>query len=71
MLGTIPYNIIQVIALTYKDTYAKVLTPDGETENIQITKVVLQCDTLAPFLFVITLDCNKALNYEKQNLDSK
>ena len=27
----IPYNIIQAIVLTYKDTYAKVITPDGET----------------------------------------
>ena len=52
----IPNNVIQVIALTYKDTYAKVITSGGETENFQITNGVLQCDTLAPFLFVITLD---------------
>ena len=49
----IPHNIIQAIVLTYKYTYAKVITPDGETE---ITKGVLQGDKLAPFLFVITLD---------------
>ena len=29
----IPEVIIQTIALTYKDTHAKVITPDGETEN--------------------------------------
>ena len=37
----IPHNIIQVIALMYKDTYAKVITPNGETENFQIIKGVL------------------------------
>ena len=52
----IPEVIIQTIALTYKDTHAKVITPDGETKNFEITKGVLQGDTLAPFLFVITLD---------------
>ena len=43
----IPQNIIQTIVLTYKDSYAKVITPDGETENFQITKGVLQGDILA------------------------
>ena len=52
----IPEVIIQTIALTYTDTHAKVITPDGETKNFEITKGVLQGDTLAPFLFVITLD---------------
>ena len=52
----IPEVTIQTIALTYKDTHAKVITPDGETENFEITKGVLQGDTLAPFIFVITLD---------------
>ena len=52
----IPEVIIQTIALTYKDTHAKVITPDGETKNFEITKGVLQGDTLAPFIFVITLD---------------
>ena len=40
----------------YTYTYAKVITPDGEIEYFQITKGVLQDDTLAPFLFVIILD---------------
>ena len=53
---SIPHNIIQAIVLTYKHTCAKVIKPDGETDNFQITKGVLQGDTLAPFLFVITLD---------------
>ena len=52
----IPDIIIQIIALTYKNTHAKIITPDGETEHFEITKGVLQGDTLAPYLFVITLD---------------
>ena len=51
-----PEIIIQIIALTYKNTHAKIITPDEETEHFEITKVVLQGDTLAPYLFVITLD---------------
>ena len=31
-------------------------SPDGDTELFEIKKGVLQGDTLAPFLFVITLD---------------
>ena len=49
-------NIIHAIDLTYKYTYAKVITPNGETEHLHISKGVLQCDKLAIFLFVITLD---------------
>ena len=52
----IPHTIIQAIDLTYKDIYAKVITSDGETDNFQISKGVLQGDTLSPFLFVIILD---------------
>ena len=52
----IPKNIIQTIALTNKDTFAKVTSHDGDTELFEIKKGVLQGDTLAPFLFIITLD---------------
>ena len=34
----------------------KVVTPDGDTEEFEITAGVLQGDTLAPFIFVIVLD---------------
>ena len=40
----------------YTNTRAKVISPDGETEDFEITAGVLQGDTLAPFLFVIVLD---------------
>ena len=40
----------------YTETYAKVLSPDGETEQFEIKAGVLQGDTLAPYLFIIALD---------------
>ena len=40
----------------YTNTRAKVVTPDGETEEFNILAGVLQGDTLAPFLFIIVLD---------------
>ena len=47
--------MIQTIALTYKDTFAKVTSPDRDIDLFEIKKGILQGDTLAPFLFVITL----------------
>ena len=54
----IPTIIVEAIETLYKGTKAKVgrLTPDGETKSFNITTGVLQCDTLAPFLFIIVLD---------------
>ena len=40
----------------YKNVFAEVLTPDGETAWFQLLADVLQGDTLAPFLFIIVLD---------------
>ena len=40
----------------YTNTRAKVITPDGETDEFNILAGVLQGDTLAPFLFIIVLD---------------
>ena len=40
----------------YSGTRSKVVTPDGDTEEFEITAGVLQGDTLAPFVFVIVLD---------------
>ena len=53
----------------YQNTKSQVLTPDGETEQFDITAGVMQGDTLAPFLFIIVLDytLRGALNgYEEQ-----
>ena len=48
---------MEAIEATYSVTWAKVRTADGETETFQILAGVLQGDTLAPFLFIIALDC--------------
>ena len=60
----IPPRLLSAIATMYENTYARVLTPDGETAWFQILAGVLQGDTLAPFLFIIVLDyaLNKAIN---------
>ena len=44
-----------MISITYQKTEAKVLIPDGETNLFHINSVVLQGDTIAPFLFIIVL----------------
>ena len=52
----IPPNLLGAIDIMYRDTNAKVISPDGETDMFQISSGVLQGDTLAPFLFIIVLD---------------
>ena len=54
-----PRAIIYMISVLHADTCAKVITPNGDTKEFQISKGVLGAihgDTLAPFLFVIVLD---------------
>jgi hypothetical protein len=52
----IPDRIVEAIELTYMDTRPKVFSPDGESNEFDITAGVLQGDTLAPYLFVIAID---------------
>ena len=52
----VPEKIVSAIAATYSQTWAKVRTPDGDTESFEILAGVLQGDTLAPFLFIVALD---------------
>ena len=60
----VPPRLLKAIESMYKDTFAKVLTPDGETAWFELLAGVLQGDTLAPFLFIIVLDyaLRKAIN---------
>ena len=51
-----PRAIIDMISVLHTETYAKVIIPDGESKEFQISKGVLQGDTFAPFLFIIVLD---------------
>ncbi len=52
----IPDTIVKAIDDTYHNTKAKVITPDGDTDEFRIFGGVLQGDTLAPYLFIIVLD---------------
>ena len=52
----VPPNLLRAIETMYRNTSAKVVTPDGESEEFRIHTGVLQGDTLAPFLFIIALD---------------
>jgi hypothetical protein len=52
----VPPKLLRAIKEIFTNTRAKVITPDGEKEDLDILAGVLQGDTLAPFLFVIVLD---------------
>ena len=52
----IPDSIIEAIKVLYTNTSSTIMTPDGETNPINIMAGILQGDTLAPFLFLIVLD---------------
>ena len=52
----IPDELVNAIKLLYHNTRAKVVSPNGETEEFEIVAGVLQGDTLAPYLFTIVLD---------------
>ena len=52
----IPERLVHAIETMYQNTKVQVLTPDGETEQFDITAGVMQGDTLAPSLFIIVLD---------------
>ena len=63
----IPEQIISAIKALYINTNAKVLTPDGETEQFDILACVLQGDTLAPFLFILILDYVLRISLDSKN----
>ena len=63
----IPDPIISAIKVLYTNTIAKVLTPDGETEQFDILAGVLQGDTLAPFLFIMVLDYALRISLDSHN----
>ena len=52
----IPNKIINAIMILYSNNKPMVRSPDGDTELFEINSGVLQGDTLAPLLFIITLD---------------
>ena len=42
--------------MLYKNTKAKICSPEGDRDYFDILAGVLQGDTLAPYLFIICLD---------------
>ena len=66
----VPPNLLRAIGAIYSGTRARIVTPDGNTEEFDILAGVLQGDTLAPFLFIIALDhaLRKAISGREQEL---
>ena len=52
----LPKETVAAIIILYRNTKVKVRSPDGDTEYFDIVAGVLQGDTLAPYLFIISLD---------------
>ena len=52
----IPKKIVDAIRELYDDTRARIISPDGETEEFEIFAGLLQGNTLAPYLFALVLD---------------
>ena len=69
----IPKKIVDAIRVLYDNTRARIISPDGETEEFEIVAGVLQGDTLAPYLFAIVLDyaMRKAINGFEEELGFK
>ena len=60
---------IAAIMMLYKNTKVKVCSPDGDTDDFDIVAGVLQGDTLASYLFIISLDymLRTSINLMKEN----
>ena len=52
----IPKETVTALTILYRNTKMKVRSRDGEIGYFDIVAVVLQGDTLAPYLFIICLD---------------
>ena len=61
----IPKETIAAITILYRNTKVKVCSPDGDTEYFDIVARVQQGDTLAPYLFIICLDCMLRTSIDK------
>ena len=63
----IPNETITAIMMLYRNTKAMVRSPDGDTDFFNVVAGVLQGDTLAPFLFILTLDYILRTSVDKLN----
>ena len=53
----IPPKVVTLVMLLHTGTTAKMVTPDGSSEDFDALAGVLQGGTLASYIFVIVLDC--------------
>ena len=53
----LPKETVAAIMMLYRNTKVKVRSPDRDTDYFDIVAGVLQGDTLAPYLFIICLNC--------------
>ena len=63
----IPNETIAAIRMLYRNTKAMVRSPDGDTDFFNVVAGVLHGDTLAPFLFILTLDYVLRTSVDKLN----
>ncbi|KAJ4939839.1 hypothetical protein JOQ06_029275, partial [Pogonophryne albipinna] len=67
----VPPNLLRAIETMYAGTRARVVTPDGNSEEFAHPGWVMQGDTLAPFLFIMVLELlrfRKAISGREQDL---
>ena len=65
----IPDELMKAISLLYENTWAKILSPDGDTEFFDTLAGVLQGDALAPYLFAIVIHYTMRQAVGDQELD--
>ena len=53
----LPKETVAAIMMPYRNTKVNVRSPDGDTDYVDIVEGVLPGDLLAPYLFIICLDC--------------
>ena len=56
LANDLPKETVAPIMMIYRNTKAKVHSPDGDTDDFDTVAGVLQGDTLAPNFFIICLD---------------
>ena len=67
--GLLKENVAAIMML-YRNTKVKVHSPDGDTDYFNIVAGVLEGDTLAPYLFIICLDCVLRTSIDKKTVSS-
>ena len=50
----VPKETVDAIMILYQDTCSMVRSPDGDTDFFDISAGVLQGDTLAPYIFIMS-----------------